>query len=58
MLIPDVCTMAALMALPEIHPTRSTLRSDASNYPEWLFEVKNDGFRGLAYVDSWNSRLI
>ncbi len=50
--------MAAIMALSEIHPIRSTLRSNASNYPVRLFEVKNDGFRGLAYVDSWNSRLI
>jgi ATP-dependent DNA ligase len=27
-------------------------------HPEWLFEVKWDGFRSLAYVDKGNCRLI
>ena len=31
---------------------------EAFDHHEWLFEVKHDGFRALAYVDGHQCRLI
>src|SRR3954469_25612187 len=28
------------------------------NHPDWVFELKYDGFRSLAYVDSESTRLV
>ncbi len=28
------------------------------DHPDWLFEVKHDGFRGLAYIESGTARLV
>jgi bifunctional non-homologous end joining protein LigD len=36
--------------LPDIRPLRLTPRPDPFDDPEWLFEPKYDGFRGLLYV--------
>ena len=33
-------------------------RPDAFNHPDWIFEVKHDGFRGLAYVEAEHARLL
>jgi bifunctional non-homologous end joining protein LigD len=38
--------------LPSIEPMVPTPRSDAFDDPEWLFEPKYDGFRGLLYGSS------
>ena len=35
--------------LPRIEPLTLTARADAFDDPEWLFEPKYDGFRGLIY---------
>jgi len=36
--------------LPKIIPTKLVLRRDPFDSPDWLFELKHDGFRCLAYV--------
>jgi len=28
------------------------------DHPEWLYEVKNDGFRALAYIAEGQARLV
>jgi ATP-dependent DNA ligase len=28
------------------------------SHPEWLFEIKQDGFRGLAYIERSTCRLL
>jgi len=33
-------------------------RAEAFNHPDWVFEVKHDGFRGLAYVEGEHARLL
>ncbi len=33
-------------------------RPDAFSHPDWLFEIKYDGFRSLAYVESEYARLL
>jgi ATP-dependent DNA ligase len=30
----------------------------AFNDPEWLFELKHDGFRSLAYIENGQCRLV
>jgi len=38
--------------LPLVQPIVPVLRGAAFDDPEWLFEPKYDGFRGLLYVGS------
>jgi bifunctional non-homologous end joining protein LigD len=33
-------------------------RPDAFSHPDWIFEIKHDGFRGLAYVEGEHARLL
>ena len=33
-------------------------RPDAFSHPDWIFEIKHDGFRGLAYVEAEHARLL
>ena len=33
-------------------------RPDAFDHSDWIFEIKHDGFRGLAYVEEGRSRLL
>src|SRR5215470_4190851 len=46
------------MPLPRIQPIRPTWRKDPFDDPDWLFDVKYDGFRGLCYLEHGRSRLI
>ncbi len=39
-------------------PLRLTLRDAPFDDPEWVFELKYDGFRALAYVDGDGCRLV
>jgi bifunctional non-homologous end joining protein LigD len=41
--------LPAASGLPQIDPIALTTRADAFDDPEWLFEPKYDGFRGLLY---------
>jgi bifunctional non-homologous end joining protein LigD len=40
----------AASGLPQIDPIALATRADAFDDPEWLFEPKYDGFRGLVYA--------
>jgi bifunctional non-homologous end joining protein LigD len=40
-----------VVALPKVAPIVPILRPDAFNDPDWLFEPKFDGFRGLLYLE-------
>jgi bifunctional non-homologous end joining protein LigD len=33
-------------------------RPDAFSHPDWIFEIKHDGFRSLAYVEEEYARLL
>jgi bifunctional non-homologous end joining protein LigD len=33
-------------------------RPDAFSHPDWVFEIKHDGFRSLAYVEAEHARLL
>ncbi|HVZ19085.1 MAG TPA: RNA ligase family protein [Terriglobales bacterium] len=33
-------------------------RPDAFDHPDWIFEVKQDGFRGTAYIENEHVRLL
>jgi len=38
------------VALPRVAPILPTIRRDPFNHPDWLFEPKYDGFRGVLYL--------
>ncbi len=33
-------------------------RSEAFNHSDWIYEIKYDGFRALAYIDEGRCRLV
>ena len=37
--------------LPVIEPSPLTATKVPSDHPNWLYELKHDGFRGMLYVD-------
>ena len=45
------------MSLPTLTPLDLTKQPEAFTDPDWLFEVKHDGFRSLAYIQD-GCRLI
>src|SRR3954466_14172342 len=48
---PDTSTvdLRAASGLPSVDPIKPESRGDAFDDPDWLFEPKYDGFRGLVY---------
>jgi bifunctional non-homologous end joining protein LigD len=44
--------------LPEIQTAKLAKCLAAFNDPDWLFELKHDGFRSLAYVEGGKCRLV
>ena len=44
--------------LPHISPLTLIRRRDPFNHPHWIFELKHDGFRALAYISADGCRLI
>jgi bifunctional non-homologous end joining protein LigD len=46
------------MTLPRAQPIRPTWRNDPFDDPDWLFDVKYDGFRALCYIDQGRNSLI
>lgn len=46
------------MALPRAQPIRPTWRKEPFDAPDWLFDLKYDGFRGLCYVEQGRGRFI
>jgi bifunctional non-homologous end joining protein LigD len=46
------------MVLPEIQPAKLAKCLAAFDDPDWLFELKHDGFRSLAYLEDGRCRLV
>jgi len=46
------------MRLPRMDPARLTLIREPFDHPEFLFELKHDGFRALAYISDGHCELI
>ena len=44
--------------LPQIKPMRLTLRTKAFDDPDYLFELKPDGFRAIAYIGAGECKLV
>jgi bifunctional non-homologous end joining protein LigD len=44
--------------LPLITPVRLSRAKEPLDSPEWIFELKHDGFRALAYVEKDGCRLV
>src|SRR5688572_18707935 len=44
--------------LPRIEPLRLQRKPRAFNDPDWLFEIKFDGFRSLAYIKDGECDLV
>jgi bifunctional non-homologous end joining protein LigD len=42
----------------DVRPIRLSRRAKPFDSPDWLFELKHDGFRGLAFVENGQCRLI
>ena len=46
------------MLPPKLEPMRLARRSQPFDHPDWLYEIKFDGFRALAYVEAVKCRLV
>jgi bifunctional non-homologous end joining protein LigD len=44
--------------LPRIRPMRLRLVKEPFDHPDYIFELKHDGFRALAYIENAECRLI
>src|SRR5580765_8495660 len=44
--------------LPKISPMELRLVGDAFDHADYVFELKHDGFRGLAYIERGECRLV
>jgi bifunctional non-homologous end joining protein LigD len=43
---------------PDLRPIRLSRRANPFDGEDWLFELKHDGFRGLAFVENGVCRLV
>src|SRR5579872_6793908 len=50
--------MAVIVKLPILQPLPLTRRPQPFSDQNWLFEIKYDGFRALAYADPSGARLV
>jgi bifunctional non-homologous end joining protein LigD len=46
------------MRLPRVQPIIPTWRKEPFDDPDWLFDFKYDGFRGLCYIEQGRCRFI
>ena len=46
------------MILPTVETMRLARLREPFSDPDWIFELKHDGFRALAYVEDGNCRLV
>ena len=44
--------------LPRIHPMRLRLVREPFDHPDYIFELKHDGFRAVAYLQNCECKLI
>jgi bifunctional non-homologous end joining protein LigD len=45
-------------SLRKIEPIRLSLCSEPFDHPDWIFELKHDGFRALAYIADGKWQLV
>ncbi len=48
---PEIYTLPVINQLPKVKPMPLVERSEPFNHPEWIYEIKYDGFRALACDD-------
>jgi bifunctional non-homologous end joining protein LigD len=46
------------MTLPRVQPIIPTWRKEPFDHPDWLFDVKYDGFRAVCYVEHGRCRFV
>jgi bifunctional non-homologous end joining protein LigD len=46
------------MKLPRISPLTLTRKREPFDHPDWVFELKHDGFRGVAYISDCRCQLV
>jgi len=46
------------MSLPRVQPIAPTWRKEPFDHPEWVFDVKYDGFRAVCYVHRGRCNLV
>ena len=46
------------IVLPRIHPMRLRLVREPFDHPDYIFELKHDGFRAIAYLQDGESKLV
>ena len=44
--------------LPKVQPVRFTARKEVFLHPNWVFELKYDGFRAIACIEDGTARLV
>src|SRR4051812_19016156 len=47
-----------LPVLPQCEPMPLAVLRHPLDHPDWIFELKYDGFRALAYIDAGECRLV
>ena len=50
--------MVQKVVLPRIHPMRLRLVREPFDHPDYIFELKHDGFRAIAYLQNGESKLV
>ena len=45
-------------SLPRVQPIAPIRRTEPFDDPEWLFDLKYDGFRGFCYLEQGRCRMI
>src|ERR1700722_13864607 len=51
-------TIDQMKTLPQIAPMTRARRAQPFDHPDWIFELKHDGFRCLAYIADGACQLI
>ena len=46
------------IVLPRIHPMRLRLVREPFDHPDYIFELKHDGFRAIAYLQHGESKRV
>ncbi len=57
-LSPEIYTLPVINQLPKVKPMPLVKESEPFNHAEWIYEIKYDGFRALAYVDNGQCLLV
>ena len=50
--------MAKARLFPKIEPMQLVQQSAPFDHDDWLFEIKHDGFRSLAYIQNGVCKLV